>query len=252
MFEFENKVVLITGAAGGIGLAAAKAFAKQKAKVVLVDINGDKVAVEAKNICDAGGEATSIAADITVFPQCEAMVAHAVNTYGGLHITFNNAGMPTGISDSFEDYSLEEWDRVMAVNVTGMFHSMKAAVPALKSSGGNVIINTASVTCFTSSAGMLAYTASKHAVAGLTKAASMDLIKDGIRVNAVCPGLIDTPMLAGHMAIPEVKETLNAQPPIGRVGLPEEIAEAVLFLASDKSSYMVGELMRVDGGLSLN
>ena len=252
MFEFENKVVLITGAAGGIGLATAQAFAKQKAKVVLVDINGDKVAAEAKKICDAGGEASSISADVTDYSQCEAMVAHAVNTYGGLHIAFNNAGIPTGISESFEDYTLEEWNRVMAVNVTGMFHSMKAAVPALKASGGKAIINTASVTCFTSSAGMLGYTASKHAVAGLTKAASMDLIKDGIRVNAVCPGLIDTPMLAGHMAIPEAKAALNAQAPIGRVGLPEEIAEAVLFLASDKSSYMMGELMRVDGGLSLN
>lgn len=248
--RFDGKVVLITGGASGIGLAAAHAFAREGASVVVADIEGAGEAAEA--IRAGGGNASAIRADVTGFAACQAMVAHAVETFGGLHVAVNNAGVPSDIGGEFEDFTIDNWNRLMAVNLTGVFLSMKAEAPALKAHGGSAIVNTASVASVVAQPGMAAYVASKHGVAGLTKAAALDFIGHGIRVNAVCPGIIDTPMLAGATRDPDIVAAMEGAVPIGRMGRPEEVAEAILFLASDAASYMVGALLHADGGVTLS
>lgn len=249
MDRFKDKVVLVSGAASGIGLASARAFAAEGAQVVLADIRADEAAAAAEAIRDTGAAASSVAVDVGDPVSCLAMVAHAVTTYGGLHIAFNNAGIASAIAPEFEQATIEQWDKVIRTNVSGIFYAMKAEVPALKASGGTAIVNTASVASFLGAGGMPAYVASKHGVAGLTKASALDLIRHGIRVNAVCPGIIDTPMLLN--APDEVRAGMASTVPIGRMGKAEEIAQTVLFLASDAASYMVGTLMLVDGGVAV-
>ncbi len=250
--RFEGKVILVTGGASGIGLAAARAFAKEGGKVVIADLNGEGAKAMAAMIEAQGGIASGIGVDVTDFAACQAMVNHAVNTYGGLHIAFNNAGIPSPPVTAFTEISVGDWHKVMDINVNGIFYSMKAEVPAMLASGGTAIINTASTAGIRAAPNMPSYIASKHAVVGLTRAAGLDLIKHGIRVNAVCPGMVATPMMLPLLEDVQMRDALQAMIPFGRLGSPGEIAEGVLFLASDAARYAVGALLTLDGGLTLS
>jgi NAD(P)-dependent dehydrogenase (short-subunit alcohol dehydrogenase family) len=249
--RFEGKVALVTGAASGIGRATARAFAREGARVVVVDVDASAAQVTADEFLAAGGIAIACAADVSDPTACEAMVAQAIACFGQLDIAVNNAGIPAGFGADFLDTSIELWRRVVDVNLSGMFYAMRAEVPALKAAGGGAIVNTASVAGVIAGKGMASYVAAKHGVAGLTKAAALDLIAHGIRVNAVCPGAIDTAMLAPLMADSAAAAQMAGSIPAGRVGHPEEIAAAILFLCSPAASYAVGQLMLLDGGVSL-
>ena len=249
--RFGGRSVLVTGGGSGIGLAAARAFASEGARLTIADLDGGTAEAAAEAIRATGGEAVAIATDVADPDACAAMVALAVARWGRLDVAFNNAGMPSRIVPEFEDFTLEEWRRLIDVNLGGVFHSMKAEVPALKAAGGGAIVNTASVASIVAAPGMAGYVASKHGVAGLTRGAALDLIRHGIRVNAVCPGMVDTPMLGPLGASPEFAAAMAGQIPAGRIGRAEEIAAAVLFLASDAASYLVGSLLTADGGVSI-
>ena len=246
--RFSGKVALVTGAAGGIGLATARAFAAEGARVMLADLDLTRAEMAAQEICAAGLEAAAVKVDVADFASCQNMVTQTVARFGGLHIAFNNAGIPSAIGGAFEDYPVEDWRRLLDVNLSGVFYAMKAEVAEMRA-GGGAIVNTASITSLVAAPGMAAYVASKHGVAGLTKAAAMDLVGAGIRVNAIAPGFFDTPMLAGAIEIPAVKADILAKIPLGRIGNPDEAARAVLFLASEEASYMVGTMISVDGGV---
>jgi len=249
--RFQDKVVLITGAASGIGLATARAFAAEGAKLVIADINEEGAADAAAAIESEGGKATSFTVDVADYDGCVAMVDHTVSYFGGLHVAFNNAGFPSVSAPEFEDFNVEDWRRTIDVNLNGVFYCMKAEVPAMRASGGAAIINTASSASFMVGPNIPAYITSKHGVAGLTKAAANDLIRHGIRVNAVAPGSTITGMTAHRLSDPRAKEWMINLSPIGRFAEAKEMASAVLFMASDEASYMVGSLMRVDGGMTL-
>ena len=247
--RFKDQSVIVTGAASGIGRATARAFAAEGARVLVADQNEAGAAAVAEELRRGGAIAAYQAVDISDYAQCEAMVATAVRLHGGLHVAFNNAGIPGSMTKKVHEYDLGEWDRMLAVNLTGVFHSIKAEVPALLASGGGAIVNTASVAAVVAAAHMASYVSAKHGVLGLTKAAALDLIPLGIRVNAVCPGAVKTAMLEPILAIPEIRAKLDADHPIGRSAEPEEVAKAVLFLASTDASFVVGHGMVVDGGV---
>ncbi|MDR3422169.1 MAG: glucose 1-dehydrogenase [Xanthobacteraceae bacterium] len=247
--RFADRNVLITGAGSGIGRATALLFAQEGARLVVVDQNEADAQKTAALIRDAGGEAFAIGADVSRDADCRAMVERAVAAYGRLHVAFNNAGI--GASGfALADEEEVTWDRLIDVNLKGVFLSMKHEIVAMLAAGGGVIVNTASAAGLVGERGIGIYTASKHGVVGLTKTTALDYIGQNIRINAVCPGATRTPMLAAWFQDPKVESFIMSRHPIGRIGEPEEIGRAVLFLASDDASFIVGQALAVDGGLT--
>jgi NAD(P)-dependent dehydrogenase (short-subunit alcohol dehydrogenase family) len=247
--RFEGKSVIVTGAGSGIGRATALAFAAEGARLTLSDItasSGQETVAAAQKL---GAEAEFIQGDVSRSADCAAMVDRAVKRFGRLDVAFNNAGINIGAAPIAE-IDEAEWHRIVAINLTGVFLCMKHEIAAMKRTGGGAIINTASVGGLIGTAGVTAYCATKHGVVGLTKSAALDHIRDGIRINAVCPGGTRTAMLAEWFKDPEVERTALAGTPIGRMADPAEIARAVLFLASDDASFMVGHSLVADGGLT--
>ena len=247
--EFTGRSVLITGAASGIGLATARAFVQAGANLTLADIDVAALQRVARDFEQGGTQVATKVTDVGDAAACESMVALAEQHWGRLDVAFNNAGIGAPPYADFMDLTSEQYSRLMRVNADGVFNCLRAEVPALRRAGGGAIVNTASVASSIAAPGMAHYIASKHAVAGLTKAVALDLLKSRIRVNAVCPGLTETGILAPLQAMPEVRRGMEQGIPLGRVADPAEIAQAVLFLASDRASYCVGTLLQIDGGL---
>jgi len=246
----KGKVALVTGGASGIGRATALLFAKEGAAVAVVDLNKHKGEAVAKTISNEGGKAIFVHADVSDAADCQLAVRQTVKQLGRLDILFNNAGIIRRAS--VVGLTEEEWDRVMAVNVKSVFLLSKYAIPVMTKAGGGAIINTASGWGLVGGQKAAAYCASKGAVVILTKAMAIDHGEQNIRVNCVCPGDVDTPMLrneARQLGEPEDKFlSESAQRPLKRIGKPEEIAQAVLYLASDASSFVTGAALVVDGG----
>jgi len=244
----EGKVALITGGGSGIGRATALLFGREGAKVLVADYNAEGGEHTVKTIKEAGGTAIFHAADVSNPQDVDGMVHKVVETYGRLDCAFNNAGIEGQMGDT-PGCSLENWNRVIAINLTGVFLCMKYEIPLMLKHGGGSIVNTASAAGLVGLAGGPAYVAAKHGVAGLTKTAALEFAQKGIRVNAVCPGFIRTPMVERVLDKGTFsEEQIFAAEPMHRMGKPEEIAEAVLWLSSDASSFVTGLPMPVDGG----
>jgi NAD(P)-dependent dehydrogenase (short-subunit alcohol dehydrogenase family) len=251
MGRLDEKVALITGSAGGIGRVAAELFAAEGARVVVADVvDGDGEAA-AEKIRSAGGEAHFVHADVSSAAECEAMVAATIDRFGSLDVLYNNAGIFPGDDGSVTQTSEATWDRVMNINLKGVFLGCKYGIPAMLESGGGSIVNVASFVALMGAATpQIAYTASKGGVLALTREVAIEFARQGIRANALCPGPIDTPMLAELLSDPERKQRRIVHIPVGRPGRAEEIARSALFLASDESSYITGSTFVVDGGIT--
>ena len=247
--RFAGRGILVTGAGSGIGRAAAQLFADEGGRVVVVDQDENEAQATVTSIRQAGGQALAIGADVSREADCRGMVERALAAYGRLHVAFNNAGI--GASGfAVADEEEVTWSRLIDVNLKGIFLGMKYEIPAMVGAGGGAIVNTASVAGLVGERGIGAYSASKHGVVGLTRTAALDYIGQGVRINAVCPGATRTRILASWFQDPKVESFILSRHPIGRIAEPEEIARAVLFLASDDASFIVGQALAVDGGLT--
>ena len=249
--RFAGKVALVTGAAGGIGRATALAFAREGAQVVVTDANEAANNETARLIEQAGGQAAALRSDVTKSEEIKAVVRLAVERFGGLDIAFNNAGVEPG-GEALADIDDDAWDKIIAVNLRGVFLSMKHEIPLMLQRGGGVIVNTSSGAGVKGFAGGAAYGASKFGVIGATKCAALDYAGQGIRINAICPGIIDTKMIERVFGdTPEGRQAILDQEPMGAWGRPEEMADAVLWLCSEQASFAVGHALVVDGGQTL-
>jgi NAD(P)-dependent dehydrogenase (short-subunit alcohol dehydrogenase family) len=246
--QFTGKVALVTGAAAGIGRAAAQAFARAGARVVLADVDSGGGEATRRLIEEARGEAIFVPTDVSKAKDAEAMVAAAVKTWGRLDYALNNAGVGEfGIS--ITDMTEDIWDHTMGINLKGVWLCMKYEIRRMLEHGGGAIVNTSSAVGLVGSRQQCAYVASKHGVIGLTRAAALEYAKAGIRVNAVCPGAIRTPALDSFLSSsPNIEARVIAQHPLGRLGTAEEVAQAVLWLCSDAASFVTGHALAVDGG----
>ncbi|WP_119066418.1 SDR family NAD(P)-dependent oxidoreductase [Rubrobacter indicoceani] len=247
--RFNGKVVLVTGAASGIGRESALAFGREGASVIVSDISeGDGISV-AGEIAAAGGEATFVRADVSVAEEVESLVRQTVAAYGGLDVAHNNAGIG-GTYAPTESYPEKDFDRVISVNLKSVWLCMRAEIPAMLERGGGAIVNTASAAGLVGLAYNTAYTAAKHGVVGLTKAAAQEYAKKNIRINAVCPGFVETPMVTETLT-DYSRDALVKAHPIGRLGAAGEVVGAVMWLASDtEAAFVTGTTVSVDGGLT--
>ena len=247
--RMSGKVALVTGAGMGIGKASALAFAREGAKVVVSDIVSDTGKQTVSLIKKAGGEAVFVRADVSKLADVRALVSAAVKAYGRLDYAHNNAGISGTPGVSTVDCTEENWDQVMNINLKGTWYCMKCEIPEMLKNGGGAIVNTASKAGLVGSPGVPAYVASKHGVVGLTKAAALEYAKQGIRINAVCPGIVLTELVQRFWdADPEVKAHATDTVPMGRVATPGEIAEAAVWLCSDAASFITGHALVIDGG----
>jgi len=240
---------LVTGGGSGIGRASSLAYARDGAKVVIVDVNVEGGEETVQSIKEAGGEAILVHADVSKAVEVQQMVDRTVEAYGRLDCAFNNAGVSGRSRGTMVDHSEEEWDRVIGINLKGVWLCMKAQIPQMLKQGGGAIVNNASVAGLVGIRRTSAYVAAKHGVVGLTKAAALEYAESGIRVNAVCPGYIDTSLVRSVFdQLEGMEEEVIARHPLGRLGEPHEIAEAVVWLSSDAASFVTGHTMTVDGG----
>jgi meso-butanediol dehydrogenase / (S,S)-butanediol dehydrogenase / diacetyl reductase len=251
--RFEGKVALITGAASGQGRAAALLFAEEGARVVVSDVNGDGAEEVAGEIKGSGGEAVAVATDVSREVEVKAMIEAAIEAFGCLDVLFNNAGVGYSAADRFTMASVVEtpegdWDAVLAINLKGVAMGCKHAIPVMERQGGGAIVNNASINALVGLSGADAYTAAKGGVVSLTRVLAVDWGPKGIRVNCMCPGGVDTPMIAPAIADEAVLGFMRESTPLGRLARPEETARVALFLASEEASYLNGAVFPVDGG----
>jgi NAD(P)-dependent dehydrogenase (short-subunit alcohol dehydrogenase family) len=247
---FQNKVALVTGAASGLGLATATAFAESGAAVVLADWNETAVQTAAREIAARGHKTLAVTCDVSDDAQVEAMVKQTVATFGRLDAAYNNAGVQNVLAET-ADSPRDDYDRIMAINLRGVWSSMKFELQQMRTQGSGAIVNCSSLGGLIGGSRRATYHAAKHGVIGLTKSAALEYATRGIRVNDVCPGMIQTPMSDEMIAEgqgPELDTMLNTFVPMKRLGRPEEVAAAVLWLCSDAASYITGQSISVDGG----
>ena len=248
--EFKDKVVLITGAGSGIGAAAAKAFAAQGARVALAGQRLEPLQEVAAAINSAGGETVAIQADVTRADDCERMVAATVEAFGRLDVAFNNAGVAEPEPALTADLPVDVYRQVMAVNADGVFHSLRAELPAMLASGGGAIVNNASLLGLQAFPYQFAYTASKHAVVGMTRAVATEYAGQGVRCNGVAPVTVKGTSMGNELVDGEAWDDIQAMIPAGRPAELDDIVNAVLWLASDKAAFVHGQTLPVDGGMS--
>ena len=248
---FEDKVALVTGAASGMGLATARAFAEAGAAVALADVNADGARGAAEELVAVGYKAIGIGCDVADLDQVAAMVKETVSVFGRLDAAFNNAGVQSPVAET-ADADPKDYDRVMDINLRGVWNCMKFELIEMRKQGSGAIVNNSSLGGLVGIAERGIYHASKHGVVGLTKSAGLEYAARGIRINAICPGIIETPMVSGMLETqPELMAELMKEVPIGRLGRAEEIADAVLWLCSPQSSFVIGHALPVDGGYTV-
>jgi NAD(P)-dependent dehydrogenase (short-subunit alcohol dehydrogenase family) len=245
--DFNGRAGIVTGGASGIGEATARAFAKAGAAVMLADVQADLGEAVAQAIRNEGGRAEFLPCDVSSEADVAAAVAGTVAAFGSLDFAFNNAGV-TGTGRKTADYELADWDRLMGINLRGVFLCMKHEIRRMRAQGGGAIVNTSSVAGLVGRSGSPAYVSSKHGVVGLTKTVAVEYGAQNIRCNAVAPGFVETPMIKPVMAAPQFREMAASTVPAGRVGRAEEIANVVVWACSDRASYVNGAVLAADGG----